>query len=154
MEAYIHKVHYYETDKMGIVHHSNYIRWMEEARVAYLEQIGAGFAAMEARGLQSPVVSVSCKYRRPTRFDEQIRILVRISKYNSVVLRVSYEMYSQTTGELTTTASSEHCFVDGSGKPISIAKGWPDIDAALRSAAQTKSMEEGEENREAATAKS
>ena len=40
MEPYQHTVQYYETDKMGIVHHSNYIRWMEEARVAYLAQLG------------------------------------------------------------------------------------------------------------------
>ena len=33
MEPYLHKVQYYETDKMGIAHHSNYIRWMEEARL-------------------------------------------------------------------------------------------------------------------------
>ena len=132
MFEYVHKVHYYETDKMGIVHHSNYIRWMEEARVAFLDEIGASFAVMEARGLQSPVVSVACNYRRPTRFDDRVRIRVRIEKYNSVVLQVAYEMYNETTGELACTASSEHCFVDASGKPISIAKGWPDIDATLK----------------------
>lgn len=43
MEPYLHKVQYYETDKMGIAHHSNYIRWMEEARVDFLEKIGWGF---------------------------------------------------------------------------------------------------------------
>ncbi|MBQ1410619.1 MAG: acyl-CoA thioesterase [Oscillospiraceae bacterium] len=132
MFEYTHKVHYYETDKMGIVHHSNYIRWMEEARVAFLDEIGASFAVMEARGLQSPVVTVACKYRRPTRFDDKIHIRVRIEKYNSVVLKVAYEMFNETTGELACTGNSEHCFVDGSGRPISIAKGWPDIDAALK----------------------
>ena len=40
MKAYQHKVQYYETDKMGITHHSNYIRWMEEARIDFLEQLG------------------------------------------------------------------------------------------------------------------
>ena len=132
MFSYIHKVHYYETDKMGIVHHSNYIRWMEEARVAFLDEIGASFFAMEARGLQSPVVTVSCKYRRPTRFDDRVRVQVRIESYNSVVLRVGYEMYNETTGELACTGTSEHCFVNDTGKPVSIARGWPDIDAALR----------------------
>ena len=43
MAKYIHKVQYYETDKMGLTHHSNYIRWMEEARVAWLEELGFGF---------------------------------------------------------------------------------------------------------------
>ena len=48
MEPYLHKVQYYETDKMGIAHHSNYIRWMEEARVDFLEKIGWGFDRLEA----------------------------------------------------------------------------------------------------------
>ena len=132
MFEYTHKVQYYETDKMGIVHHSNYVRWMEEARVAFLDEIGASFFDMEARGLQSPVVSVSCRYRRPTCFDDRIRIRVTIRKYNSVVLRVAYEMFNERTGELACTGESEHCFLNASGKPISIARDYADIDAALR----------------------
>ena len=48
MNAYRHTVQYYETDRMGIVHHSNYIRWMEEARVDYLAQLGWGLERLEA----------------------------------------------------------------------------------------------------------
>ena len=51
MEKYKHIVQYYETDKMGIVHHSNYIRWMEEARVDFLSQIGWDFAKLEEMGI-------------------------------------------------------------------------------------------------------
>ena len=40
MDDYIRRVNYYETDKMGITHHSNYVRWMEEARIDFLEKIG------------------------------------------------------------------------------------------------------------------
>ena len=50
MEPYQHTVQYYETDKMGIVHHSNYIRWMEEARVAYLAQLGWNIEMLELWG--------------------------------------------------------------------------------------------------------
>lgn len=50
MERYIHRVQYYETDRMGITHHSNDIRWMEEARIDFLEQIGWGYARMERAG--------------------------------------------------------------------------------------------------------
>ena len=59
MRPYEHKAQYYETDRMGIIHHSNYIRWFEEARVDFLEQIGMPFETVEARGLSSPVLSVS-----------------------------------------------------------------------------------------------
>ena len=51
MESYKHKVNYYETDKMGITHHSNYIRFMEEARVYFLEQIGWGYDKFEEKGI-------------------------------------------------------------------------------------------------------
>ena len=55
MSVYSHRVQYYETDRMGIVHHSNYVRWMEEARVDFLARIGFPYDAMEARGVISPV---------------------------------------------------------------------------------------------------
>lgn len=42
-KPYQHKVQYYETDQMGIVHHSNYIRWFEEARTDYMEKMGMGY---------------------------------------------------------------------------------------------------------------
>ena len=61
---YIHKTQYYESDQMGIIHHSNYIKWMEEARIAFMDAIGAGYAAMEKAGIVSPVVSLSVEYKR------------------------------------------------------------------------------------------
>ena len=60
MKLYQHKVQYYETDKMGIVHHSNYIRWMEEARIDFLSQIGWDYKKLEESGVISPVTAVDC----------------------------------------------------------------------------------------------
>lgn len=62
MHTYIHKVKYYKTDKMGITHHSNYVRWMEEARMDLLHSIGYGMRRLEKEGIISPVVSVECRY--------------------------------------------------------------------------------------------
>jgi len=56
MNTYRHTVQYYETDKMGITHHSNYIRWMEEARVDFMSQIGWDYAKLEKEGVICPVV--------------------------------------------------------------------------------------------------
>jgi len=58
MKDYVHKVNYYETDKMGLTHHSNYIRFMEEARVDFMEQLGFGYEKMEAEGVGSPVIAI------------------------------------------------------------------------------------------------
>lgn len=63
-KAYQHKVQYYETDQMGIVHHSNYIRWFEEARTDYMERLGIGYEKMEEQGILSPVLSVTADYLR------------------------------------------------------------------------------------------
>ncbi len=139
MEPYYHKVHYYETDKMGIVHHSNYIRWMEEARVDYLDQIGAGFAQMEARGILSPVVSVECRYLRPCRFDDRVRIEVKLTEFKGVSLKVAYEMYNETTAERCVVGSSVHCFTDPAGKLLALKKHCPDLDATLRAAIEKPS---------------
>lgn len=63
MSLYQHEVQYYETDRMGITHHSNYIRWMEEARVAFLKEIGWDYAKFEEMGIISPVIDVQCQYK-------------------------------------------------------------------------------------------
>ena len=55
MTEYIHKVQYYETDKMSIVHHSNYIRWFEEARIDWLEKAGCDMKTIEAAGVLIPL---------------------------------------------------------------------------------------------------
>ena len=78
MQPYEHRVQYYETDQMGIVHHSNYIRWFEEARTDMLRQIGIGYGEMECRGIASPVLEVSAKYRAMTRFEDMVVIRVEL----------------------------------------------------------------------------
>ena len=72
MKMYRRKVFYYETDQMGIVHHSNYIRWFEEARIDYMEQLGLGYDKMEEQGIISPVLSVEASYLRMLLFYEPL----------------------------------------------------------------------------------
>ena len=86
MSTYIHKVNYYETDKMGITHHSNYIRFMEEARTNFLSEIGYPMTQLEAEGIASPVVSVSCEYKHSTTYSDEIEIEVKLVQYTGVRL--------------------------------------------------------------------
>ena len=58
IKPYEHHAKYYETDQMGIIHHSNYIRWMEEARIAYMDELGFPYKKVEEAGIISPVLSV------------------------------------------------------------------------------------------------
>ena len=124
MNEYHHKVHYYETDKMGITHHSNYIRWMEEARVEYLDKVGWGFSRLEELGIVAPVVSVDCKYMVSTVFDEEIIIDVWVAEFKGVKLKLGYEM-KKMDGTVVCRAHSEHCFLDQNGRFYRLKKDFP-----------------------------
>lgn len=132
MHTYIHKVQYYETDKMGITHHSNYIRWMEEARIDFLEHIGYGYAQLEHDGIISPVIGVECQYKHPTTFDDEVEIAVGVDEFKGVRLVITYTMTNAATGDLVLTGKTMHCFTDANGKPIILKKKFPEFDAMLR----------------------
>ena len=132
MEKYIHKVQYYETDKMGITHHSNYIRWMEEARIDFFEKQGISYSKLEEIGIISPVVEVNCKYKAVTKFGDEIEILTKIKEFNGVKLIFEYEMRNSKTGEINTIAESKHCFVNNDGRPIILKKEFPELDKKLK----------------------
>lgn len=134
MSTYIHKVNYYETDKMGITHHSNYIRFMEEARMNFLSEIGYPMTRLEAEGITSPVVSVNCAYKHPTTYSDEIEIEVTLTQYTGVKLSLSYVMRNASTEEMVATAYSSHCFIDANGRPIAVKKYFPDFDSALKEA--------------------
>ena len=123
---YTRRVHYYETDQMGIVHHSNYIRWFEEARTAFMDQIGAGYAGMEAQKVQGPVVGVSCSYHTAVQFDQVVEISVRLEAFNGVRATFSYEIHPAGGGPLLAEGSSEHCFIDRDSRlPQNLKKRLP-----------------------------
>lgn len=127
--SYKHIVQYYETDKMGITHHSNYIRFMEEARVRFLKDIGWGYDKLEQEGVISPVVSVSCEYKKPTTFADEILIDVKVKEITRVKLTIEYAM---TVNDIVVfTAESSHCFVSENGRPISVQKQYPEFYDAL-----------------------
>ena len=126
MSIYKRKVNYHETDKMGITHHSNYIKWMEEARIYYFSTLGLSYAELEKNGVGSPVVNVNCKYILPTTFDDEIDISVKFTRYNGVILNVEYTMVNAKTGKTVCTATSESCFVDKQGKLVSIKNVLPE----------------------------
>ena len=132
MHTYIHKVRYYETDKMGITHHSNYIRWMEEARVDFLDRIGYGYAKLENASILSPVIGVECQYKHPTTFDDEVEITVGILEFKGVRLVIGYRMTNCSTGALVLEGKTMHCFTDRNGKPIILKKQFSEFDRILR----------------------
>lgn len=138
MHEYIRQVHYHETDKMGITHHSNYIKWMEEARVYFLDQIGCSYARLEEAGIVSPVIGIECQYKRPTTFDDCVCIQAQIEEYKGVRLIIGYTMTNQATGELVATARSMHCFTNREGRPVVLKRQSPNVDRILRDLAASE----------------
>lgn len=135
MEPYKHTVQYYETDKMGITHHSNYIRWMEEARIDFLKQAGWDYAKLESLGLISPVVEVNCRYKKPTVFPEEVTVFVAVKEFTGVKLRIGYEM-KNAAGAAVAEAESLHCFVNPEGRPVRLDRQLPEFAQTLRTLAE------------------
>ncbi len=126
MNTYLHTVQYYETDKMGITHHSNYIRWMEEARVDFLKQIGWDYARLEEEGIISPVTAIDCKYKKSTTFSDEITVKVSVSEFKGIVLKLQYTMQNH-DGEVVFEGRSEHCFLNKNGHIIRVKKEYPEF---------------------------
>ncbi|MCR5602392.1 MAG: acyl-CoA thioesterase [Lachnospiraceae bacterium] len=122
MYTYIHKTQYYESDQMGVIHHSNYIRWFEEARTAFMDDRGYTYARLEHEGIISPVLSVECEYRKMMHYGDTARIELELDKFNGVKMVVSYKVYLDSTGELCTVGKSSHCFLNSDHKPVSMKK--------------------------------
>lgn len=131
LPVYEHLVQYYETDQMGVVHHSNYIRWFEEARIYIFDRIGLGYRELEKQGIIGPVTSVNAQFKTMTRFYDTVIVRVRFVRYTGVRLYVEYEVCDRDTGELRCIGQSEHCFIDRDGRIISVLKSYPEIHAKL-----------------------
>ncbi len=136
MNLYQHKVQYYETDKMGIVHHSNYIRWMEEARIDFLSRIGWDYKKLEDIGVISPVTAVECKYKLTTAFSDLIDIAVQVAEFKGVKLKLKYEMKRE--DKVVCEGYSEHCFLNDSGKILNLKREYPEFYHTLTSMAESE----------------
>ncbi len=125
---YEHHTKYHETDQQGIIHHSNYLNWMEDARMNLMEQIGLSYKQMETMEINSPVVSLSIEYRSDVKFDDTVVIDTKLISYDGYNMEVAYRMYDKETGEDRAVAKSKHCFVNKSGMAISLKRKYPELD--------------------------
>lgn len=88
-------VRYYETDQMGIVHHSNYIRYFECGRMDLLERLGLPLHKIEESGVVLPVISVECRYRMPAKLGDRLRVITEIDRVPMAKLFIRNEIYNQ-----------------------------------------------------------
>lgn len=124
---YAHKVQYYETDQMGIVHHSNYIRWFEEARTDWMDTIGFSYAKMEEEGLMVPVLSVDCQYKTMSKYGETVEIEIYVSSFTGVRMTFGYRVFDKDTQELRAEGESKHAFLNQDYRPVAVKRSHPHI---------------------------
>ena len=127
MYIFERKINYYETDKMGIIHHSNYIRFFEEARSALLEKAELPYNLMEEKGIMSPVLGITCKYKQHVTFGDTIEIHSYIKEFSGVKFTVGYEIYNKKNNVLCVSGESIHCFTDSNLKPLNLKKHFNDV---------------------------
>ena len=130
-KPYVRTVQYYETDQMAIVHHSNYIRWFEEARLDHLQQLGICYRALEEQGLRIPVVEISCKYLVSAKYADTLEITPFLTAYTGVRMSYRYEVRQTETGILLAEGTSSHCFLDHNGIPVSLKRKMPELHQLL-----------------------
>jgi len=130
VHTYNHNVHYYETDKMGVTHHSNYIRFMEETRIDFMERIGYGYYRMEEEGVGSPVMAITCDYKKPSTYPDIVTVELQVLEMRP--LKISF-CYTMKVGEtVVCTATSLHCFIDSDGRPVKYQERYPELAEKLR----------------------
>ena len=112
-------VRYYETDQMGIVHHSNYIRYFECGRSDMMEKAGLPIHKIEEAGVVLPVVGVECRYRQSAKMGDRLRIVSIIDKVPLAKLIVRSEIFNASTGVLLCEGKVTLGFLDSrSRRPV------------------------------------
>lgn len=124
---YERKINYYETDRMGIVHHSNYIRFLEEARCAFLDALDMPYSMLESLGIMIPVLGVQCDFKHHVTFNDTILIDVSIKAFNGVRLVMQYTITEKNSGNLVLVGETKHCFTNTDLKPINLKKHFANI---------------------------
>jgi acyl-CoA thioester hydrolase len=136
-EYYERKVNYYETDRMGIVHHSNYARYLEEARIELMDYYGLPYPYLEERGYMIPVLELHSRFLESVKYGDTIRIVVNIDNVTSAKFVFSYRIYDEDMKVLKHTAGSTHCLLDSSYRPVAIKKLPEDIREKLNYMVET-----------------
>jgi acyl-CoA thioester hydrolase len=126
------RVIYADTDAMGIVYHTNYIKWFEAGRGEMMRQLGHPYKTLEERGMWLPVVSVTCEYKAPAVYDDILIIAAWVEKLGGVSVVIGYEITRKETGELLVTGSTRHAITTPDLKPLRIQKEFPEIYALFQ----------------------
>lgn len=120
-------VRYAETDMMGIVHHSRYYPWFEQARTDFVKKIGYTYSELEKMGFMLPLTETQCRYHYGLTYEDEVLITCRIEKLTVARIRFVYEVFKMPEMRKMSEGSTEHGIVDGNMRPINAKKAFPDV---------------------------
>ncbi|NMA94452.1 MAG: acyl-CoA thioesterase [Clostridiales bacterium] len=121
------RVRYKETDRMGIVHHSNYYVYFEIGRTEFMRGMGFSYREMEEMGYMMPVVETHCHYKMPAKDDDELIISTMMTKFKGARVVLEYEIRKKVDGALLAHGSTVQAITDSNLKPINIKKECPMI---------------------------
>ena len=135
-KPYRRKINYYETDQMHVVHHSNYARYIEEARLDFMAQLGISYESLEEKGIIIPVLELHDYYLQSIKVGETVDIYVYLVKLTAVRFKVSYCIKDAETGEIRHTAETSHAFVNRAFQPMNLKRSFPEVYEIMENAAR------------------
>ena len=117
------RVRYSDTDAQGIVHHSNYFRWLEEARIGWLEAIGQPYGDLTERGIFLPLTTCSCTFQSPVYAGERVGVQLMLGTVSRARVDLTYRIMSG--AQLAAIAATTHAYVDSAGRPMRLTRDDP-----------------------------
>ena len=126
------RVPYADTDRMGIVYHTNYIKYFEVGRTEYLREVGYPYAQLEEEGVWLPVASVYCEYRSPAKYDDLLTVNTWVGELKSATIVMAYEIYRKGTDEIIVKGETKHPITDDKLKPVRLRNINPELYAKLK----------------------
>lgn len=121
------KVRYVETDRMGIVHHSNYPIWFEIGRSDYCKKVGITYAQIEESGVMLPLYDLKCQYKSPAKYGDEILVITGVKMMTKTRIAFVYRVINSLDGKLLAEGETSHAWVNSCMKPINAEKVIPHI---------------------------
>lgn len=122
------KVRYVETDKMAIVHHSNYYIWFEASRDEFIEKIGLSYKQIEDMNIMMPLVETSCKYIEAAKYGDEVLIKTFINELSGAKVIINYEVLNTSNSKLLAKGSTTQVFVNSTDfKIINLKRKYPEL---------------------------
>lgn len=120
-------VRYAETDMMGIVHHSRYYPWFEQARTDFIKKSGLSYSEMERMGIMLPLTETHCKYLYGLTYEDEALITCEIEKLTVARIEFVYEVYKLPEMKKVSVGRTKHGFTDTNLRPINLKKAFPEV---------------------------